>query len=219
MLSISWLLDSNLAAIGTSMHLSAVSMLHKETSIFVGDRADVIFSDHHFRICDGIRLRGAGNGIHVPVHVVLEASALALVVCDNPFHRLLAKVRHNAVRVENFRVSVVQLPDDNTISCNQTVCLGKTIFALTRELSVVDLADFTRAQKLHDQAILERKCRQRYVILQKIVREKRVQVIHLFFHESRLWSLGYVHLRRRPRILCRLLLGKSRLIYFDGFFR
>ena len=145
MLSISLLLDSNLISISACVHLRAICVLNEKTAIFVGDCADVVLPDHHLGISHSIGLRGAWDRLKVLIDVVLETTALTLVVGHYPLHRLLAKVGNHTVRVEHFSISIMKLTNDGAISRDQAISLREPIFALTRQLSVVDLADLTRA--------------------------------------------------------------------------
>ena len=98
-------------------------MLHEKTAIFVGDRANVIFSNHHLGISDSISLGSAWDRGHVFVDIVLKAALLSFVVGHDPLHVLLGEVSHNTVRVQDFRVTVVKLTNHSSISSDQAVCL------------------------------------------------------------------------------------------------
>ena len=89
------------------MHLGTIGMLHKETAIFIGDRAYIVFSDHHLSVCDCICLSGAWNWLQVLINVVLEAAPLALVIRNDPLHGLFAEVGHDTVRVQHLSITVM----------------------------------------------------------------------------------------------------------------
>ena len=158
MLGISRSLDANFKAIGASVHLSSIAVLDKQTSIFIGDGADVVFSDHHLGVCDSIGLASARNRCQISVLVVFVACSLAFIVCNNPFHVSFRKASHDTIWVQNFRVTVMHLADHYTISCDEAVGLGFAILTSTIKLCVMDLTDLSRAKKLDNETILKGEC-------------------------------------------------------------
>ena len=145
-LSVANLFDSDLLAISTGVHLGAISVLNKKTAVFVGDCADIILTNHHLSVSDGISFGGTGDGFQIAEAVTLVRSALSLVVRHDPLHGRLAEAGNDAVWVEDLGVTVVHLPDHDTFAGDQAIGLGVSILAFRAKLSVVHLANFTRAE-------------------------------------------------------------------------
>ncbi len=89
------------------MHLGTVSMLHKSAPIFVSNCANVVLTDHHLCLSDGVSFRGARDWRHIFADVVLIANSFALVVGHNPLHFFLGEVSDNAIGVQDLRIAVV----------------------------------------------------------------------------------------------------------------